>query len=137
MSYMFVETCSIAVDFFLLVLVLAFLLPRGWFLERFVPQATLLALVAMLWVVPVHYLSVQASAAIPSAGLSGPSGILWFVFCLLLLVGLSILFRRMEKFQTLLQGFAEKVVPLSVVYLLVDFVSLLIVGYRYLAYSLA
>jgi len=136
-AYMQVFAFMESLLFFLLVLLLAFLLPRSWFLDRFVAQATLLALVTTLWIVPVHYLSVQASADETSAGLGGPYGILWVVSFLVALAGLSILFRRVARFQTLLQGFAEKIVPLSVVYLLVDLAAALIVVSRYLASPLA
>jgi hypothetical protein len=87
--------------------------------------------------VPVHYLSVRVARSEMSTGLQEPWGVVWLVTYLIVLLGLSLWFRRSTRFQAGLRGFAEKVTPLSLAYLLLDFVSLLIVVYRYLARSLA
>ena len=135
-AYMQVFAFLESLLFLLVILALAFVLPRPWLLDRFVPQATLLALVTALWMVPVHYVSAKAASSEMPVGLGGSQGVIWLMAHLIALLGLSLWFRRSTRFQAGLQGFAEKLTPLSMAYLLVDFISLLIVVYRYLARAL-
>jgi hypothetical protein len=124
--FAFVETGLVLI----ILLALAFFLPRWILLDRFVAQGTLFVLVTTLWIVPIHYQSRIATAL--SLDVTGYLVMIWFwiMSYLAVLVGFSILLRRRDRFETGITGFVERLALLSVAYLLVDFASLSIVTIR-------
>lgn len=106
------------------VVALGFILPRRWFLDRFVAQGSLAALVVSAWAVLAHT--------------QGGAGNMWSVNGLLLgfaaiLVAIAVgsfLIQRFKKLETALSGVAERLVVLSFIYLALDALSIVIIVLR-------
>jgi hypothetical protein len=120
----------------LVVLILiAEILPRHLFLEHFTTQAALVSLLVTLWIIPFHY-KVQILAAFPSFE-NRWVGFFWLGLFVTLTIGICLLFRRYTKFEQGFQVFVEKLTVVSMLYLIVDVVSLVIIIARNLIFALS
>jgi hypothetical protein len=112
---------------------LAFITPRRFLRDRFVPQGAILALISALWMIPLHYqnrivqaLSLQVSGYMIFLGA-------WLFTFIFALFDLSIVFRRHPRFEAGLFSFADKLTVLAVVYVALDVLSLFLILLRNLS----
>jgi len=110
------------------ILILAGLLPRGWLLDRFVPQATILAWIPMLWTIPIHYQErLMQVLPFPNPRLYFW---IWLATLLLAVLDLTLAFRRQPRLERGLCSFADRLTVLGGVYLLFDLAAIAFVILR-------
>ena len=112
---------------------LALILPRGWLLDRFVLNASILVLVSALWMIPVHYNPIILNE-LGKMGISEEIfWILWGGLYLLAIWDFIMVARRHVKFSRGVLAFVDRVSALTVIFLVVDVISLFVAAYRLLA----
>jgi hypothetical protein len=108
-------------------------LPRRMFKDKFVAQGTIFMFVTFVWIIPVHY-QVQILDWLNWNMIIYQVGVLvWIVTFFMAIFGFSFLVRRSEKFEQGINTFVEKLVVLSVMYIVIDIFSFFVVIYRNLA----
>jgi len=113
---------------FLLVTLLAALLPRRLFLNNYVPQATLLVLILAFWAIGIHLHGEQAALGNVA---SGPIFLYyWTSAWLVIFLTLSIIARLKSRFNSLLLSFIGRLTFVSSIYLFFAVISLPIVVLR-------
>jgi len=111
---------------FVLVTLLAILLPRRLFLNNYVPQATLLILSLTFWAVGIHLYSARIAGNNASANITNnlPLGIIWAAVWAGVFLGLSILARFLKRWNTLILAFVDRLSLVAGVYLFFPLISL-------------
>ena len=104
-----------SVVIFLPLLLLSALLPAGWFRDKFVALATGIVYLSVVWFILAHILG----QFLPWIGLFLFSQILFFF-----------LIHSSHKLQSTIVSWVNRVAVLSIVYLLIDLISVLIVVIR-------
>lgn len=116
-----------------IVILLAFILPRGWLLDRFVVNASIFVLISALWMAPVHTFP-MIMITLEKINISKEVfWILWAGLYLLAIWDLIMVARRHVKFSRGVQAFADRISVLSGIFLVVDVLGLFIITYRLLA----
>lgn len=110
-----------------LITVLGLLLPRSLFRERFVLQGSILVLITSIWAIPINYKGGIFALSLEN---TGSLLIVWSLSCLGAIIVLSILLHRSIRFNSILQGFIEKLSLLSMLYASVGLISILIIIIR-------
>jgi hypothetical protein len=107
-----------------ILVILAFLLPRQLFAEKFVAQSTILVLITGGWLILPFYLNQTYQSIATTASLLG------YIFFLTLM---TLLVRMIPKFEDVLNGIAERLTVLAALFIVFDILSVLIIVYRNLA----
>lgn len=106
------------------IVALGFILPRRWFLDRFVAQGSLTALIITSWAVLAH---TQGGAG----NMWSVNGLLFGIVAIALAIAAgSILIRRYKKLESAFTVIGERLLVLAFVYLAVDVASIFIVVAR-------
>jgi hypothetical protein len=116
-------------------IVLAELLPNQFFLKYFTTQAALISILASLWIIPLHYKG-QILAAFPIFKNSA-AGVVWFGIFVALAVGFSLLFRRFSGMERVFHIFIDKLTVVSMLCLILDITSLILILVRNLIFALS
>ena len=125
LSYVLVLALLETAGAVLFVTILAFLTPRRFLLDRFVPQGLILIYVPGLWAIPIHYQTRLFSLVeiTPQVYLAGFA--IWLSTFLLALVDLSLVFRRHPRIEHGLRSFADQLTVLAWVYLAIDLTAVI------------
>lgn len=101
-----------------LLLIIALILPKGYFSDKYIPQCTLFIILLFSWLTLSNSL-VQVNAQLILT-MGGPLSIIL----------LSTLMHRIQKFEILLRTFAEKLTVLSVFFVALGIMSIVIITCR-------
>lgn len=112
---------------------LTFILPRGWLLDRFLVNASILVMVSALWMIPVHYNSMILYELGKLGVREDIFWLLWGGLYLLAIWDLIMVARRHVKFSRAVLAFIDRISVLSGIFLVADILSLFIAAYRLLA----
>jgi hypothetical protein len=109
---------------------LAYITPRRFLQERFVPQGAILAIIPALWMIPFHYQNRIAQAL--SMQVTGYVIFLatWLFTFIIALLDLSLIFRRHPRFEAGLCSFADKLTVLATVYIILDILGIILIFIR-------
>jgi hypothetical protein len=106
-------------------LILAFLLPRKWFLAHFSAQALVLAYTLILIILPLHILDLLPENL---AFIGTPAFIIiWAVVLSMICLVLSVKIIHSEKVENACHAFQDKISVVSLVYLAISLTGLLII----------
>jgi hypothetical protein len=134
-SYTQVFACFESLLFLVVLILIAGLLPQQVFLKYFITQATLIGLLASIWIIPLHYKD-QILAIYPKFENSWTKAS-WLGIFIVLVIGISFLFRRYSGLEKAFRTFIDKLAVVSMLYLIVDFTSLFIILARNLIIALS
>jgi hypothetical protein len=107
-------------------------LPTRFFRDRFVPMGVILMLCTFLWIMILHYQDKIISALAYNIGYYQLFVILWIAAYFGGIVGLSYLLRRSQKFETILYQVPDKLLPLAILYLVMDFIGIILLTSRFI-----
>lgn len=106
---------------FVLVTLLAILLPRRLFLSNYIPQAALLIFALTFWAIGIHLYSARIAGNIAS---NLPAGYIWAALWAAVFLGLSTLARYRKRWNTLILAFVDRLSLVAGVYLFFPLISL-------------
>jgi hypothetical protein len=115
-----------------LIVLVAFLLPRRLFLDRFVPQAALCVFAITGWAISMQLSGMDFAGSEAAVAEMRPALLGWTVGWLVALAALSAAMHYWKALQKWLWAFADRVVVLSGFFLLVDAICLVVVVLRIL-----
>lgn len=104
-------------------------LPRNLFRDRFVAQGTIIFLAAFFWLMPIH-LNRYIVSAISNYMNYSLFLFIWTALFFAMLIGGSMLLRRFNHLERYINQFAERLLLLAVVYIIVDLSCFLIICTR-------
>ncbi len=113
-----------------LTVLVAFLLPRRLFLDRFVPQVVLFVLALTSWAIGIHQYGVDFAGTGAAAAETRPFLIAWTAGWLVVMLVVSAAMHYWPVIQRWLWVFADRLIVLSGFFLLVDAAAVLFVVVR-------
>ena len=120
-------------------ILLAFLLPRKWFLDYFTSQGFALVSLTVIWFIMAHFWiwrRMGASSGDDTAGIQLDSFItqisvfLWLVTFILALIGFSIAIHRSSRLEGILENVMDRLTVPSTLFIVIDLLGIFIILMR-------
>jgi hypothetical protein len=105
-------------------------LPREWFRQKFLPQGTVVMLASFLWIIPLHYQNQIVGSLSYNLFYYYILVAIWALSFLAVIIGAARRLRRKPGFEKFIRALAERLSPLSILYLAVDLLALIIIAIR-------
>jgi len=134
-AYVQVVSLIESILLFMLVTLLAVLLPRRMFLNNYVPQVTLLVLALAFWAIGIHLYHEQVAMGNAASNPNIPFD--WIAIWIVVFLTLSILTRLISRLNSLLFSFVDRLTFVSSVYLFFALISLPVVILRNLVMAIS
>jgi hypothetical protein len=122
LAFAFIESVII----FILLLLLSILLPSKWIRNKLVAKGTAIVLIIFLFLIPVHFYQNIKTIFVSKGIWTG----LWILLGIIVVILMNRIVQRNETIEKQLINLADRIIILSIIFVILDFIALGIVVVR-------